>query len=45
LGAPQRRANLLEHRIATRFSLSEVAEAHELIEAEKVRGCLLVTMN
>ena len=33
---------LLSHRIAATFPLDQSAAAHELIEAGKVRGCVLV---
>ena len=37
-------AGQLKHRVAARFPLSEIAAAHELIEAGKCRGCVVVTL-
>jgi NADPH2:quinone reductase len=35
----------LRHRVADTFSLSETANAHELIEQGKVRGCVVVEVD
>ena len=35
-------AGTLQHRIAARFALQEVAASHRLIEAGTARGCVVV---